>query len=355
MISKESIKREWIEDVAKRQKADKTLVEKVIWALILLEGLTESGLGFIFRGGTALMLLLGSSKRLSIDVDIIVSKGESRLLEVVQKICAKKGFASFEKQKRVTVTNIEKEHYQFTFSSVLHGWASSIILDIVKEDIHYSNVIALPIDSAFVHQVNEPTLVRLPDFNNMLGDKLTAFAPNTIGIPYLKGKKEMGMEIVKQMYDINCLYNKADNPEVVYKVFSFFVNAEQSYRNCECSLECVLNDIIETAISICLRQNIGKSNFPILSKGISQVKPFIFSESFHLEKAISCAAKVAYIASVMMKEGKHFARFSQSVDMSNWTITEPMFPKLNKIKKTDPEAFFYLYQIWEMMQQTGKR
>jgi len=31
-----------------------------------------------------------------------------------------------------------------------------------------------------------------------------------------------------------------------------------------------------------------------------------------------------------------------------WIITEPMNTKLNKIKKFDPEAFFYLYQMAEM-------
>lgn len=45
------------------------LLEKMIRALMLLEGLSKSGLTFIFKGGTALMLLLDSAKRLSIDID----------------------------------------------------------------------------------------------------------------------------------------------------------------------------------------------------------------------------------------------------------------------------------------------
>jgi hypothetical protein len=46
------------------------LVEKVIRALILLEGLTESGLDYVFKGGMALMLLFNSGKRLSINIDV---------------------------------------------------------------------------------------------------------------------------------------------------------------------------------------------------------------------------------------------------------------------------------------------
>ncbi|NDP20272.1 MAG: nucleotidyl transferase AbiEii/AbiGii toxin family protein [Paludibacter sp.] len=38
-------------------------------ALLLLEGLKESELEFIFKGGTTLMLLLNRTKRFSIDID----------------------------------------------------------------------------------------------------------------------------------------------------------------------------------------------------------------------------------------------------------------------------------------------
>ncbi len=54
------------------RNADKILAEKVIRALLLLEGLTKQKLPFVFKGGTALMLHFNSIKRLSIDIDIIL-------------------------------------------------------------------------------------------------------------------------------------------------------------------------------------------------------------------------------------------------------------------------------------------
>jgi len=66
------------------------------------------------------------------------------------------------------------------------------LLDVLKEDIHYQNIIEIPVDSFFVHQENEPVVVPLPDFNDILGDKLTAFAPSTTGIPYRKGSQGYG-------------------------------------------------------------------------------------------------------------------------------------------------------------------
>ena len=348
MITQNSIAIEWIENIAKSNKADKILVEKVIRALLLLEGLSESGLKYVFKGGTALMLLFNSGKRLSIDIDIIVPKKESVLTDILKKICTTKYFTRFEKQNRITETNINKEHYKIFFISALNKQESHIVLDVLKEEIRYQNLMELPVDTTFINQKGEPTRVHLPDFNNILGDKLTAFAPNTTGIPYRKGNKEMGMEIIKQLYDIGCLCDKIDNPEIVSTVFSSFAEAELAYRKNEGSAEDVLDDIIETALSVCLRQNYGKSDFNILQRGIIQVKPFIFSEKFHLEKAITHAAKAAYIASVIKFGVKQYNHFNKELNMKDWIITEPMNTKLNKIKKTDPEAFYYLYQMSEI-------
>ncbi len=73
MIDYNAIDIHWIEKVSKaNRKADMTLVEKTIRAFVLLEGLATAGLPFVFKGGTSLMLLTKSNKRMSIDIDIIM-------------------------------------------------------------------------------------------------------------------------------------------------------------------------------------------------------------------------------------------------------------------------------------------
>ena len=73
MIDLKVLHIDWVNEAsAKNNNADKILVEKVVRALLLLEGLSASGLKFIFKGGTALMLMQNSAKRLSIDIDIIM-------------------------------------------------------------------------------------------------------------------------------------------------------------------------------------------------------------------------------------------------------------------------------------------
>ena len=77
MIDPQSRSLEWIEQASALipNIADTALVEKAIRALSLLESLVRSGCPFVFKGGTALMLHLDTSRRLSIDVDIVCPPG----------------------------------------------------------------------------------------------------------------------------------------------------------------------------------------------------------------------------------------------------------------------------------------
>jgi predicted nucleotidyltransferase component of viral defense system len=48
------------------------LDKKMIMALTLLENLRNSGLDFVFKGGTSLILLFKTPRRFSIDIDILL-------------------------------------------------------------------------------------------------------------------------------------------------------------------------------------------------------------------------------------------------------------------------------------------
>jgi len=97
VITLKSASKDWIEGISRTTTAkDKILVEKVVRALMLLEGLCKSGLNFVFKGGTALMLLLGSGKRLSIDIDIIIPDKNIKPDEALNNICKEYGFNRFQ-------------------------------------------------------------------------------------------------------------------------------------------------------------------------------------------------------------------------------------------------------------------
>ena len=348
MISKKSIASEWLEEVSsKNRNADKILVEKVIRALLLLEGLVKSDLKFIFKGGTALMLLVKSTKRLSIDIDIIVSNKQEfeRLFESFIK---EQGFNRFEGQERKARSGIEKAHFKFFYTPVhQNGMAEDyVLLDILFEEPHYSKLIDLPIDSSFLIQEGKPITVSVPGFEDILGDKLTAFAPNTIGIPYEKNGDSRAMEIIKQLYDIGSLLIYADDTRIVAETFRIFAQTELTYRKCDPDIIPVLEDIYQTSLHICTLGKEGEGNYELLSRGITQIKRFVFSENYQLDRAITDASKAAYIAKVIEKEVKFFEKYTDASQVTNLIIDQSFYTKLNKLKKRNPEAFFYWYQIF---------
>ncbi len=358
MIDKERINPEWINQVSKdNRKADKILIEKVIRALQLLEGLCIHNIPFVFKGGTALMLHLKSSKRLSIDIDIIMPS-DSRILEdIFTQIIIDQGFTKWAAQKRSSNSRINKEHYKFYYTPIhkSNKIEEHILLDILFETTSYTNIIKLPIESPFIPQIDQPILVDIPCLEDLLGDKLTAFAPNTTGIPYFKGETSMSMEIIKQLYDIGKLFDACDNLNIIKTTFKNFAITELRYRELiGLSAEDVLIDIYNTSLCIVSRGSDGEGNFDQLQQGIRRVSSFIFSESFHLEKAITLASKAAYIATLVKTNANKIEKFENPMLIKDWQIGEPMNSKLNKLKKTNPEAFFYWYKIYEQIMKTSQ-
>jgi len=352
MITQKSITKEWIEHVSKIQKADKILVEKVIRALMLLEGLANTDLNFVFKGGTALMLMLEKSRRLSIDIDIIIDNNELKLNDIIQSIVKDKNFIRFEKQARKVGTNIEKEHYKMFFKSAIENKESYILLDVLIEKYHYQNLIETSINSVFIENLGETLKVKTPDFNNLLGDKLTAFAPNTVGIPFFKGEKNCSMEIIKQLYDIALLFDNINDLTTTNVTFRKIASVELAYRNLNnTDIKSVLDDIYQVSLCIGLQGQIYNEWFKILQDGIKRVQSFIYGEKYYLDIAIINSSKVAYLSTLIAKNLKTVIHFDKNkiYELQKATIEIPSLMKLNKLKKSNIEAFFYWYKTYEIL------
>lgn len=358
MIKLTSLNLNWIKEVsAKNRKADPQLVEKVIRALLLLEGLVESQLEFVFKGGTALMLKLGSTKRLSIDIDIVIPLSDNTLDEKLENFVLAKGFNRVELHERSTHSKIEKAHYKFFYTPVHHSGRAedNILLDILFEKIRYEKVEKIDIDSSFVIQESVAQKVAIPSFEDLLGDKLTAFAPETTGIPYQKSGQSKAMEIIKQVYDIGNIFDKIEHIERVATTFHKFALAELGYRSLGTDTQIVLDDIFNAALTVSTRGKDGTANFKALQEGISQVKAFIFSESYHIEKAIVHLAKAAYVAKLIECRATSFVRFNNPMEVKDWVIKQPFYTRLNKLKKSNPEAFFYWFRVYELSKGEGEK
>ena len=71
---------------------------------------------FTFKGGTSLLLLLPSPKRLSTDIDIVVDP-DTDIGMYIEKASGIFPFTAMEEQSRVGKNNIAKRHFKFTYYS----------------------------------------------------------------------------------------------------------------------------------------------------------------------------------------------------------------------------------------------
>lgn len=354
MIHPDSRTLVWIEKVAKENNVkDIALAEKTIRAFSLLEALVRSGCPLLFKGGTAEMLHLNSAKRLSIDIDIICPPG-TPLENYLETYSAKYGFGEVELVERVSRSDIPKKHakYYYQVSYPNGNKQDKILLDVLFEDNHYSNVVTLPIQSPFLKIEGEPTMVNLPSYQDMLGDKLTAFAPHTTGIPFFKGDKDCSMEINKQLFDIASLFDLTNDLTITAETFRKFASIELLYRKANPSkTNEVLDDIFNTSRCICLRGLENPEEFKLLQNGIGKVRSFIHSEkNYSLDHAIVNASKAAYISKLIEKgisEVHHYAPGNEQ-QLADAIITDPLPTKINKLKKSNVEAFFYWNEIQKL-------
>ena len=340
MILQEARSKDWIMKVREMtSQKDPILIEKMIMALILAESLSTNGLRFIFKGGTSLAVILGKLQRFSIDIDIVISKDQN-LKECFDKMMGSGPFHRYE--ENIRNGDIPKKHYKFFYPSEIENKESHILLDILLEENLYSKVIQVEVNLPILSLGREKTTLTCPSIECLLGDKLTAFAPNTTGIPYGAEKQ---LEIIKQLFDIALLFDVVEQLDLVNETHSKIAAKELFYRGLtDLSLNEVLQDTINTGLLIALRGYPDKNDeFSELLDGIKRIGGFLFSGNFTIDKAILCASKATLLASYLLMKEDTFSRFDTSMDISKWEIQNPEYTKINKLKKTSPEAFYYLF------------
>ena len=357
MIDPQSRSLEWIEQTSGLipNIADTALVEKAIRALSLLESLVRSGCPFVFKGGTALMLHLDTSRRLSIDVDIVCPPGTD-IREFLGQYGSEYGFTEAKEIERNSRTGVPKSHAEYRYAVTYPSGrpVDKILLDVLYEDIHYSEVVPLPIESPLIKQMGAPAIVQCPSLKDMLGDKLTAFAPHTTGIPFYKNGDECFMEIMKQLYDVSSILDRIDDMSEVRKTYSEIVPIELGYRSMDHLSESdVLADTYNCAMNICHRGALDKKEFGYYADGARRVNSFIIPENYNADIAIRDAAKVAYLARLIQtgsNQVKHYAP-EMNEELAATLIENQELNKLNRIKKISLEAFFYLLEIEKMAEK----
>ncbi len=368
MIDLKTLSADWISEKRMKYSKDPGLMESMIYALYLLEQLQLSGLEFIFKGGTSLILLMKEPKRFSVDIDIIVSPeiGKEELEKHLSKIEETSAFKRMKLDERRSYQgDIPKAHYKFFYSSnfanknqegqVISNPEREILLDVLFAENHYPTLVKISLETEWLLQNEELVIVTTPDINSILGDKLTAFAPNTTGVPYNAEKEK---EILKQLFDIGHLFDLLTDITVFRKSFSETAKGEIAYRperNIQ-SVEQILYDIIDTALLIAkkdiLKTEDEKTKFSEINTGINQFRHFVFVGKFEILEAQVAAAKAAYLAAIILTEhNNEINKFSETIPLTDYLITNTDYNFLNKRLKfvAKGEALFYWFHTIKLL------
>jgi len=356
MINKKSFTKEWIIEVNNKLGWNRDInqfgfIEKSIVALHLIEELTKTPLKFIFKGGTSLLLLLDKVHRLSVDADIILEETNCNLDETLEKIVKNSSIIiRYEKREK---TRYEKfEHYNLYFNSFADETEIEkyIKLDIYNIANPYCNLIETEITNDMLLTDGIISTVRTPDIDCILADKLTAFAPETIGIPLTADDnfRPKRVEVLKQLFDIGNLFDVAENVENIRKTYYKIAEIEIKARHLNIKVEDVINDTLKYAFIIVHNGKIEKEKYNNIAKGYFGNRGFsryVSDFEYSTNDAILSASKAIYLMKMLQSNINLFEKYDNDIwQLSKWEFKQKNFNNFNDFKFTNLEAFYYLYK-----------
>ena len=361
MLKRENYNSEHIETLKKQTGADPSILERTVFAFGLLEALCRVKMPFIFKGETSLLILLDEPRRLSTDIDIIVAPGtdvdgfiqqagQTDVDGFIQQAGQIFPFRDVKENIRKGNNGIEKRHFRFLFNSPRQGKEISILLDVVFEDNPYAKLITKPVQSRLLMSEGDSLLVTVPDKNCVLGDKLTAFAPHTTGIPFGIDKE---LEIIKQMFDCWTLLQEMDDYQTVAAVYNHVAQVEAGYRGLSIQPEDVLLDTIQSCLCIMGRNGIRPDDYRHYLTGINAIQGHIFRGRINGENAGMLACEIMYLAACLLTKADSFERVSDPEAYKDFAFTLKGMKRINYIRSVDPMAYAYLVKALQLLQPQG--
>lgn len=346
MIIRDNYGPEHIRMLRTKYNKDPGLLERVLYAFGLLEAIARVDMPFIFKGGSCLMLMTGEPRRLSTDIDIIVEPGVDvdRYIMEAAKIFP---FKTYEESKRVGKNQIEKRHFKFVYDSPLLNREFYVLLDVVFMQSPYEITIKKGIENPMLLNEGVPIMVTTPSADCVLGDKLTAFAPHTTGVPFGINKE---VDIIKQLYDIATLTEMISDQNAIKKTYDKTVKEELEYRGMNISGEDVLKDTIRAAACIIGKGSIDKEEYPLYLRGIQGLYSHVMDCRYSGEIAAYQACKVMYLASCLLT-GHPFSEILQPEKYVSESIAQSRYRKLSFIRKQNLTFYGYLVEAVRLLDE----
>jgi hypothetical protein len=343
-------------------RCDPGILEKCVHALTLVGYLVESGLPFIFKGGTSLLLHLPQVRRLSRDIDIVCGRPAADVDAVVGAIGGRAPFLRWQEDDRGARGLPQRRHFKFFYRSALPGNVEQeLLLDVVEEAREVHTIVTRPIRTSFLEPENEH-LVRVPTVESLLGDKLTAFAPHTIGVPFYSPKsgEEQLQQVAKQLFDVGVLFDAATDFDVVAKSYNAVSAQESEYRGNQHSRETALEDTWQACIALTASKNRDLALYPdarLLHDGLNKMQGHLTWPEFMQgrEPRRTLAARAAVLAA-HVRAGVSFdfgsMRYTGSTAQLDAlrvaTLNGTPLAWIDGVKGANAEAYFYWHRAIQL-------
>lgn len=323
-------------------------LEKAIFCLEYLGQLQGEGLDFIFKGGSAVQILLGNSwTRLSVDVDICTNTSQEEFESVLRRVHEKFNKEAFLYRPRERVISSDVPFYLYRIETpAITDRGRIILLDAIgirpKMPTQQTLLKAFFFDSSV--EVTTPTLGAL------LGDKLSTIGPNTIGRSLRDSRN--GLEYAKHFCDIDRLQRSDFCFEECARSYRESVGIQSKVRGRHLTMGECFNDMLFTCQVASLPQQAGeqvvdkllhgetkeraKKEFRILRVGLQRFRPFlVYGASYIWDKLRVSAARTALL--IKMINDNVTKDQAEAVLNTNIPIDKEEILELIKRVKTIPE------------------
>jgi hypothetical protein len=225
---------------AERGMAPAPLCELVVHCLELVSQLCHNELVFRFKGGNSLLVMLEDPQRFSIDVDIVTTEPKDRLIGMVGDIAQEcSAFTRWESRQPKTKPWLPLISFKLFFDSVYEQKEPPyVMLDAVLEPAPYDGVVRQVRCGSLYESAEQ---VEVPSISGLIGDKLLAIGPSTLGIPIGKGKEAQRL---KHVFDVALLSTRGFDREAVRRALGACQAQEQRIQGRQFSWDEVAQDTI---------------------------------------------------------------------------------------------------------------
>ena len=196
----------------------------------------------------------------------------------------------------------------------------------------------MPLKNDFlIDDGGEPVKVNVPCPECLLGDKLTAFAPHTIGINFFNEdfSNDKRLEVIKQFFDVATIFDACGDFSLVRETYIATAKDEIAYRSLSASYEDCLDDSFRAALCILTWGKFETEDYPNYVQGFKSISGHIVGMKLNPNNAYLPAAKIMLLCACIKK---NINPFDLSIEKQA-LFEELPYSMVNRLAKQMPQAF----------------